>query len=66
MIYLLAILLPTVALLIRGHFWQALICLLLHLTVVGWLPAALWAVFVIHEDEENRRTREFVNAMRQR
>jgi uncharacterized membrane protein YqaE (UPF0057 family) len=61
MIYLLAVLLPSIALLIRGHIWQAILCFILHLTLIGWIPAAIWACFVIQNDDNERRYREMRN-----
>ena len=40
--YLLAILLPPVAMLTVGKLFQALLCLILMVTVIGWPVAALW------------------------
>lgn len=66
MIYLLAILLPFLALLIRGHIWQAIFCFILHLTLIGWVPAAIWAVLVIQRDDNDRRHKEVISALRYR
>ena len=63
MIILLAILLPWLALLLRGHIFQAILCLILQLTVLGWLPAAVWAVLVINNDNEERRHQEMMRAI---
>lgn len=32
------------------------ICLLLQLTIVGWLPATFWALYALSEDKANRNT----------
>lgn len=63
MIFLVAILLPWLALLFRGHIFQGLICLLLQITVLGWIPAAIWAILVINNDNQNRRQREMLVMM---
>jgi uncharacterized membrane protein YqaE (UPF0057 family) len=54
-----AVLLPWLALLLEGHAFQAVFCLGLQLTVLGWIPAAIWAVAVVNQ---KRREREY-NAM---
>ena len=61
MIYLLAVLLPPLALLLRGRIFQAVLCLLLMLTILGWVPAAIWAVLVINNDNAERRHRELLS-----
>lgn len=55
MIYLLAIVLPPVALLMAGKPFQALLSLLLMCTVLGWIPAAVWAILVVNEQKADRR-----------
>jgi uncharacterized membrane protein YqaE (UPF0057 family) len=63
-IYLLAILLPFLALLLRGKLFQGVLCLVLQLTVIGWIPATLWAILVINNDNAERRHRETIEALR--
>lgn len=48
---ILAILLPWLALLLRGHVLQGLLCLVLQITVLGWVPAAIWAAIIINRDD---------------
>ena len=60
----LAVVLPPLALLIGGHIVQALLCLLLQVTVIGWIPAAVWAVMVVNKDQQDRRYRELVDRTR--
>ena len=62
MIYLLAILLPFLALLLRGRIFQGILCLILQITVLGWIPAAIWAVLVVNNDNAERRHRETMAA----
>lgn len=64
--YLLAILLPPVALLAVGKPFQALFSLLLMITVLGWIPAAIWAVMVVNSAHADRRNRALIEAMQQR
>ncbi len=49
-----AVLLPWLALLIHRHVFQAAFCLGLQLTLLGWIPAAVWAVLVINRDRQYR------------
>ena len=59
-----AILVPWLALLLGGHIFQAAFCLGLQLTLVGWIPAAIWAVIVLKRDVQQRRYRELVERVR--
>ncbi len=52
---LLAILLPPVAMLMKGRPIQALLCLLLMVTLIGWIPAAIWAVSVVNSANADAR-----------
>jgi len=66
MIYLIAVLLPFLALMLYGKIGQGILCLILQLTLIGWIPAVLWAVFVINNEKADRRTDRLVDAMQRR
>ena len=51
--YLLAIVLPPVAVLIAGKPFQALISLIL--TILGWLPGAIHAILVVKDKKDQER-----------
>jgi uncharacterized membrane protein YqaE (UPF0057 family) len=57
------VLLPWLALLLRGHVFKAAFCLGLQLTVVGWIPAAIWAVIVVNGDNRQRQYREMLRVL---
>lgn len=59
--YLLAILLPPVAVLICGKPIQALLNLVL--TLIFWVPGAVHAVLVVNNYYEDRRARQIVDAI---
>lgn len=59
MLYLLAILLPPVAILFTGRLFQALLSLILMLTILGWIPAAIWAILVVNEHKANQRAERY-------
>ena len=61
-----AILIPWLALLLRGRIFQAIICLVLQITLIGWIPAAIWAVMVVNNDNQERRHRELIKALGQK
>lgn len=54
MLYVLAILLPFLAMMLAGHMMQGVICLILQITVIGWPIAAIWALLVVHESHGHR------------
>jgi len=34
---------------------SGLICLILHATIIGWVPAAIWAVYALNSYETDRK-----------
>jgi uncharacterized membrane protein YqaE (UPF0057 family) len=62
--YLIAIVLPPVGMLLVGKPLEAMLCLLLMLTIVGHPIAAIWAVLVVHSAFEDQRARRIQNAAR--
>ena len=62
MLYLLAIILPPLAVLLCGKPVQAV--LNFFLTLLLWFPGAIHAVLVVSDTKANERTRKLENAMR--
>ena len=62
--YLLAILLPPLAMLTVGKPFQAILCLVLMVTLIGWPLAAVWATLVVHSSFADSRQRKIVAEMR--
>ena len=62
--YLLALLLPPIAVLFSGKPFQALLNLVL--TLCFWLPGAIHAVLVVHNDLADERAQRIVEAVRGR
>jgi uncharacterized membrane protein YqaE (UPF0057 family) len=60
--YLIAVLLPFVAMLLCGKVFQAIICFVLQCTVLGWLPAAIWAVMVVADHKADKRIERLIKA----
>ena len=56
--YLIAIIFPPIGMLLVGKLGQALLCLVLMLTVIGWPLAAIWAVLVVNNSEHDKRLNE--------
>ena len=55
---LLAILLPGLSMIINGHLLKGILCFILQITVIGWLPAAIWGVASRSQDLAEKRHRE--------
>lgn len=62
--YLIAILLPPLGLFLAGKWFQALLSLVLMLTLIGWPVAAVWAVLVVLNRDEDKRTDRLVRELR--
>ncbi|MFN8251232.1 MAG: YqaE/Pmp3 family membrane protein [Ferruginibacter sp.] len=60
---LLAILLPWLSFILRGKVLTGVICLLLQLTLLGWIPAAIWAVVSLNNARADKRTDRIVRAI---
>ena len=50
MMLVIAVLLPPLALFLKGRVFQALFCLILMITVIGWIPATIWALVVCRRE----------------
>jgi len=58
--YVIAILFPPLGMLLAGHGGQALICLILMITLIGWPIAAIWALLVVNSSETEKRVRKSI------
>ena len=63
MLYLVAFLLPPLAVLLAGHPFQALLSI--PLTILGWVPGVIHALLVVHKHYADRRTHDLIRAMHQ-
>ena len=55
---LLAIFLPFLSFFFIGRPFAGIICLILQVTLIGWLPAAIWAVYALGQFKTDRKTEE--------
>jgi uncharacterized membrane protein YqaE (UPF0057 family) len=62
---LLAILLPFLSFMVRGKIITGIVCLILQITLIGWLPAAIWAVLSLNNARADRRNEDLIRAMRE-
>jgi len=61
--YLIALLLPWLAFFTMGKILQGIVCLVLQLTLIGWLPAALWAVISVSNYHTEKRDQKLMRTM---
>ncbi len=40
---------PWLAMFLRGKYLQGILCIILQLTLLGWVPATIWALLVTRE-----------------
>ncbi|MBS1689864.1 MAG: YqaE/Pmp3 family membrane protein [Bacteroidetes bacterium] len=62
---LIAILIPWLSFFLRGRILHGILCLLLQITLIGWIPAAIWAVADLQNRRAEKRTNRMIRAMRQ-
>ena len=55
---LLAIFLPWLAFFTIGRPIAGVLCLLLQITLIGWIPAAIWAVYALGQFKTDRKIRK--------
>ncbi|HEU5094444.1 MAG TPA: YqaE/Pmp3 family membrane protein [Reyranella sp.] len=53
--FLIALLLPWLTFFTIGRPIAGIVCLILQLTLVGWLPATLWAIFAVSNWTTDRK-----------
>ncbi|WP_292010211.1 YqaE/Pmp3 family membrane protein [Chryseobacterium sp.] len=62
---LLAILVPFLSFIIRGKILTGIICFILQITLIGWLPAAIWAALSLNNERANKRNDKLIKAIRE-
>ena len=61
---IIAILLPWLSFFLRGKILAGIICLILQITLIGWLPAAIWAVWALSNGKADKRTKKIIRAIK--
>ncbi len=62
--YVLAFFLPWLSLLFQGKIISGIICLILQVTIIGWIPAFIWAVVSLNQMYAERRNKELIQAIK--
>jgi uncharacterized membrane protein YqaE (UPF0057 family) len=52
---ILAIFLPWLSFFFIGRPFAGIFCLLLQITLIGWIPAAIWAVYALSQWQTDRK-----------
>ncbi len=55
---LIAILIPWLSFFLRGKILSGILCLILQITLIGWLPAAIWAVISRNNAKQNEKLKK--------
>lgn len=55
---LIALILPWLTFFTIGKPIQGIICLILQITLIGWVPAAIWAVYALSQYNTDKKIQE--------
>ena len=58
---IIAIFLPFLLFFTIGRPLAGIVCLILQLTIIGWLPAAIWAVYALGQFNTDRKIEEAIH-----
>ena len=58
---LLAIFLPFVTFFTIGRPVAGIVCLILQCTIIGWIPAALWAIYALGQFKTDKKIEKILN-----
>jgi uncharacterized membrane protein YqaE (UPF0057 family) len=61
---LIAIFFPFVSFFLRGRILTSIICLILQITLIGWIPAAIWAVISLENSRAEKRNKKLIKAIK--
>ncbi|MEL1245930.1 YqaE/Pmp3 family membrane protein [Flavobacterium sp. DGU11] len=61
--YVIAFFFPWLSLFLQGKIMSGIICLVLQLTLIGWIPAFIWAVSALNRMYADRRNRQLIKAV---
>ena len=61
--YLLALFFPWAVFFTMGKIGQGILCLILQITLIGWLPATIWAFVSVGSHNADKRTDRLISAI---
>ena len=59
---LIALFLPWLTFFTRGRPIAGVICLILQITLLGWLPATIWAVYALSQYKTDQKIKKALGA----
>ncbi|MFL9834238.1 YqaE/Pmp3 family membrane protein [Chryseobacterium terrae] len=62
---LLAILLPFLSFIVRGKVLTGILCFILQITILGWIPAAIWAALSLQNARAEKRNEKLIRAVKE-
>lgn len=62
---ILALFLPWLAFFTIGRPFAGIFCLLLQITLIGWIPAAIWAVYALSQYKTDKKIEAAMKKMRE-
>lgn len=57
---ILALILPWLVFFTIGRPFAGIICLILQITVLGWIPAAIWAVYALSQYKTDQKIKKAI------
>ncbi len=55
MMLLISIFIPWLSFLLRGKILTAIVCFILQITILGWIPAAIWATYSLSQENTEKK-----------
>nr|WP_315257747.1 YqaE/Pmp3 family membrane protein [uncultured Flavobacterium sp.] len=55
---------PFVSFFLRGKILTSILCLILQVTLIGWIPAAIWAVISLQNSRADKRNNQLIKTLR--
>lgn len=49
---------------LQGKLGSGIICLILQLTIIGWIPAFIWAITALNRMYADRRTNKIIRELK--
>jgi hypothetical protein len=58
---IIALLLPWLTFFTIGRPFAGIICLILQITLIGWIPATLWAIYALSQYKTDKKIEKALN-----
>ena len=61
--YLIALIFPGLTFFTMGKIFQGILCIVLQITLIGWLPATIWALVSVSNYNAEQRNDKLIGEM---